>query len=60
MYEDGFTFMINGVEIKSSASGKDLPEITPDTTLEEIKEMASISYKDKRNAKSPKGTKFNW
>ena len=59
MYKDGFTFVINGVDIKILATGKDVLEITADTSLEEIKEMASISYKDKRNAKAPKGTEFN-
>lgn len=59
MYKDGFVFMVNGVEIKILATGKDLLEITPDTSIDEIKEMASISYKDKRKGKAPRGTEFN-
>lgn len=59
MYKDGFTFLINGVEIKIVSTGKDVLEITPDTSVEEIKTMASIAYKDKKNAKAPRGTEFN-
>ena len=58
MYKDGFAFMVNGVEIKVLGSEDDILEIRPDTTVEEIRTMMSVAYKDEKNAESPIGIKF--
>ena len=55
MYEDGFKFIVGDVEIKTLATGEELPEISSDATPEELRNMASVAYKDERNPEEPKG-----
>ena len=55
MYEDGFKFMVNGVEIKIQGTGDALTPITVDLEPNTIKGMASIGYKDERNPEQPVG-----
>ena len=55
MYEDGFKFMVNGVEIKILGTGEELPPIDPDATPDELRKMPSVAYKDERNPEQPKG-----
>ena len=55
MYEDGFKFMVNGVEIKIQGTGVALTPITVELEPNTIKGMASIGYKDERNPEQPIG-----
>ena len=54
MYADGFRFVVNDVVIKV-ASGDSLMPLKPDVTTQQLKEMASVIYLDKRNPDQPEG-----
>ena len=61
MYEDGFEFDVRGVTIKVSNKSENVDNILRgNITPEELKNMASIYYKDKRGAKAPKGIESNF
>lgn len=60
MYAEGFTFNVNGVDIKVTGgnAGADLVSatgLTSDVTTTALQAMASVYYSDRRNAESPEG-----
>lgn len=56
MYEDGFEFVVNGVTIKVSNKPENTDNIlSANISGEELENMASIYYKDERNAEAPEG-----
>ena len=54
MYEDGFSFVINGVTILTDKATS-ATAVTPETTADALEAMASVYYDDVRNAESPEG-----
>lgn len=56
MYKDGFEFVVDGVRIKVSDKSENTDNIlTGNITADELKNMASIYYKDEIGAESPEG-----
>ena len=56
MYEDGFEFVVNGVTIKVSNKPENTDNIlSANISSEELENMASIYYKDEKNAEAPEG-----
>ena len=56
MYKDGFEFDVRGVTIKVSNKPENIDNILKgNVTVEELKDMASIYYKDGKGASAPKG-----
>ena len=56
MYQDGFTFLINGISIKiSNNPARELNILVQKLSTQELQNMYAIFYKDEKNAKSPQG-----
>ena len=65
MYKDGFTFMVNGVEIKLKADATNptatkLDDGTTSAKTETLKTTPAIYYYDERNAEPAEGIESKW